>query len=72
VSTAGVGLVINQTEANCRSGESFSRPDVNGVAPSPCEASQQTVQSQLAAMFDRDWNSGYAHALWNGPNPSEL
>jgi len=65
VSTAGVGLIINQTQAGCVSSEgSFSWVDV-GVTPWPCVIGQETVQSQLAAIFDRDWNSTYAHPLPN-------
>ena len=48
ISTGGVGLIVNQTEAF-----TSKIPGTGG----------STIQEQLRAVFDRDWNSTYAHPL---------
>jgi phospholipase D3/4 len=56
--TAGVGLIINQTDALQNSGNSvkWRSPGVTS-----------TVQQQLVDVFERDWNSVYAHPISDFP-----
>jgi len=52
VNTGGIGIVINQTVTG--------DDDILGKDP-------MLLKNQLAAVFDRDWDSGYAHRLPSKP-----
>jgi phospholipase D3/4 len=67
VTTAGVGLIINQTlTSKCvhtEENSSSSLPGHQQMKMEPCARDVPTVQQQLVAIFDRDWNSPYAYPL---------
>ena len=59
ISTGGVAIIVNQTEALSQ----------NRTASAPYPA---LLQEQLAAIFERDWNSTYAHKIKERPRRRHL
>lgn len=60
ISTGGVGLIVNQTSTS-GDNKPYKTQGKNGI----------TLQQQLLQVFERDWNSEYAHWLDSSPHQSE-
>lgn len=60
ISTGGVGLIVNQTTTS-GDNKPYKTQGKNGI----------TLQQQLLQVFERDWNSEYAHWLDSSPHQSE-